>query len=256
VSLGEISLEDRIGDLIDVPVDVRQATVLELLEHRSGITGPRGIEAGLLGRDQRRLLLSHTRDPGPTRTSYSEVLGFEALAWCLEAALDVHIGDLISGEGIWLGQAAVRDLHRGSIWSSQVVSPEGTAYPMLFPLSRRALSDPNPGFGGYCRPEAYLRVLGSWLRQPDAPCRGPLALDDSLGRPIAWTKGLCTSLGSELHLGSSQIIGHLGFMGSSCCAFDPGTGLAIFAAISPMVTDVDASRRLLGRIVDAAITVT
>lgn len=254
VQAGELSFEDCLGDLIDVHESLRRATVLELLEHRSGIIGPRGIEAGLLGRAERRLLLAQEPEPVSHPTHYSEVLGFEALGWCLEAALNVDIGILISQDGIWLGQAAAKDLHHSNIWASQIGSPEGDTYPMLFPLSHAAIVDPNPGFGGYCQPDAYLKALGSWLSQPEAPRSSTPAYDEGFGRPIAWTKGVCTSLGSDLYLDSCELIGHLGFMGSSCCAFDPHTGLAVFAVISPMTLDVDASRQLLGRIVSAAIT--
>ena len=42
---GELSLDDCLGDLIDVHESLRPATVVELLEHRSGIAGPNGIDA-------------------------------------------------------------------------------------------------------------------------------------------------------------------------------------------------------------------
>jgi hypothetical protein len=44
-------------------------------------------------------------------------------------------------------------------------------------------------------------------------------------------------------------------MGASCVAFSPDTDVSVYAVVSPLLIDVESSRRFLGRIVDAAIPV-
>jgi len=249
---GELSFDDRLGDLITVHKSLDTATVLELLEHRSGIGGPQGVEAGLLGRSHRRELLAEQPLPLAHTTHYSEVLGFEALGWCLEAATGSSIDSLVSQPGVWLGAAAATAIVPSDVWTSTIVSPDGGVYPLLFPLALGALADPNPGFGGYCRPADYLDVVASWLARQGAPRTQQLAFDGAFGRPVSWNRGVCTSLGAELHSENGRLIGHLGFMGSSCVAYDDATGVSVFASLSPIALDVSASRRRLGRIVDAA----
>jgi hypothetical protein len=41
-------------------------------------------------------------------------------------------------------------------------------------------------------------------------------------------------------------------MGASCVAFSPDTEVSVYAVVSPLLIDVESSRRFLGRIVDAA----
>jgi hypothetical protein len=248
---GELSLDDRLGDLIETHPSLRDTTVIQLLEHRSGLTGPSGIRAGLLGSAERRALLADPPESHGHPAHYSELLGFEALGWCLEEALGSDIGSLVTSDGVWLGEAAA-SIDPTTVWVNEVVNPEGISYPLLFPLSGAALVDANPGFGGYCRPAAYLEKITPWLCEPGAPRSVRLAFDGAFTRPISWNRGVCTSLGRELQLGTRPLIGHLGFMGASCVAFSPDTEVSVYAVVSPLLIDVESSRRFLGRIVDAA----
>lgn len=225
--------------------------MLGLLERRSDIGGPQGVEAGLLGRLQRWALLAEQPDPFDHPTHDSEVLA--SRRWVvLEEAPGSPVSSLISHPGIGLGGAAPTFCHSADVWASVIVNPDGDAHPLLFPLSQGAIADPNPGFGGYCRPAEYLDAMALWLAEPDAPRHGRSAYDGAFGRTVSWDRGLSTSLGPELQLRGRHLIGHLGFMGSSCFAFDPATGVAVFAVLSPIVLDVASSRRALGQIVCAA----
>jgi CubicO group peptidase (beta-lactamase class C family) len=204
----ELSYDDRLGDLIPVGASVRSATVLDVLEHRSGIVGPCGVDAGLLSAAERRRALSGAHETPGVRTHYSETLAFEAVGWCAEEALGTTLEQVLRADGVWFGSGG-RDVRPDDLWVAGLAGPDGQAYPTLFPLSTRARTDPNPGFGGYCRPAAYLAALGSWLEDPCCPPRaGRLVSDVGLGRPVAWTRGLCASMSQELFIDRPGLLGH------------------------------------------------
>lgn len=247
VDLGELSFDDKLGDLIEAAIDptIGSLSVEEVLSHRAGLGGSDAASLLVLSPDRRRQavlgMTAQTSGRGVSR--YSEYLGWELLSIAMEHLTRRSFDDLVAehlradaGIDMWFrietgNPAGTRIALNADIRGE-------TRVPILWERSRSNLLDIRPASGGYANMNSlrslYRLVLnaaksgtGNLVSQMTAremiePLGGAL-FDPVLNRTCRFSRGFMYDLRehgfSAAHHTSS--FGHTGLSGMTVAGADP-----------------------------------
>lgn len=242
VSHREVSLDDRIGDLMPCGGSVGALTVDQCLRHRVCIDVPDGLEALLLPQEEFERKLRHAGATAATPPRYSEYTSWLLLGRALEAmtgrALDDLVVDLVVqplrlngmvalGDESWL--AARRRVNGWMACPHRFI-------PLLVEETGWLNWRRNPGFGGYMTVAGSLLLLTSGAFNASIPADrrvesdAPVVHSDAvLQRDCAFGLGVFTDLHTFglTDLASVRSYGQFGLMGMSGVVVVPDNDVAI-----------------------------
>lgn len=256
---GELSLDDRIGDVLDtdgVPAELVPITVAQLLSHTAGLHDLRAHEVAAMPPRLHRSIVRGMRPPvGWARgrsVAYSEAASWQLLGECVEAVSGVGARAFVDRR-VLQPFGIVDDLFVGGMTESEFEERRGrlavnswltgaTARPLLVERTRRFRCLGSPAFANTATMRAigrfYEGVLGD-LRGAGAVLRastaaqlvGPASHGDDLamGRRCGYGHGFMTGL-VEHEFGrycSASAFGHTGYRGMTVAFCDPRSDLVV-----------------------------
>lgn len=248
-------MDDRCGDLVHVPSAVRDITVREILEHRTGLAGPSGLAAAVMPQPERAALLTSLTIDAPGAVRYSELSSWVLLEAMLENAVGASLAEQVKAA------ASPNRLHysqrldpmdRNQIRVNHWVDVDSSARtPVLWELSEQMALDPNPGVGGYGTALALVGAFSGFA---------PLAQHHRQKREVSatapgWRWGLRTDIMKTLRLPDpgGRYVGHFGFKGSSVLVIDLWHRRTVLVHLNTLGKSVSRSRRILGAGVASAL---
>lgn len=250
VADGELSYEDRLGDLLpDLAPWVADATVDDVLCHRVGLHLLRAGPAVTCGGPARQRYTHHpTRDASfdpATTTAYSEFAGWYLLGEVIEELYGRSYGGVLHETVIEpTGVGADTFVSESGRTFDDVqpritidVRPRGeTLVPLLLERNESLYAGLNPGFGTLMTTAALARVYASLLGDDGkVPGAGPaladlrrarprVVHDVILDRPSAFVGGFMVELALHGFIpedGPDQRFGHIGMEGMAFGYADP-----------------------------------
>lgn len=260
VSAGELSLDDRVGDLVAGCSDaVARIEISDLLTHRSGITRPTLIEATTLAECER--LKVATRSPlvlpplDRDETRYTEASEWILLGACIAAAADTPLLKLIESTVVGrLSLEAHFDINGDAPERRRVgVSlRQGRSMPLLLELSDRFAFSGNPGYGGHATMLGQALLIDALRRAAVGSCAsldvdeevaaafiaaGPERWDRTFQRRCSLGLGFMTQLRTHGFGGalSDQAFGQAGLTGMTTVVSDPSIRMSAAIHLNGMV---------------------
>lgn len=272
---GELSFDDRVGDLLDCSAAVGRMRIVDYLDHRVDLSAPDSISAVLLDSDRYRahlLAAAARRAPEPR---YSELAAWQLLALVAEAAAGQELAEYV-GRRV-LGPLGLTDdvctRHWRTIASDRArvngaVQRPHTFIPLLAERCGWLEWARCPGVGGYMTIAASVRMVGE-LMDPargagllsgdlatEMTSPGPAHHDRVLDRRCQFGRGVFADMRwfGLAGLVSSSSFGQVGLLGMSGVVADRRTDTAVgyhLAGYTDIVTMDDWLRpalisRLLG----------
>lgn len=242
----ELSLDDRCGDLIDLPSAISSVTVEDLLAHRSALADPPGLAAMVMPKAERANLLAALQRNESAGVKFSELSAWVLLEAVLVEALGASLADqiheLCAGTDVRFGESLskqVRSRIRLNRWVD-IVTEERT--PVLWELSQQVASDGSPGSSGY----ATARGLAQLFARAARLIWSARKLVTAETHP--WSLGLMDNVMKAMRLegDGSRYVGHFGFKASSVLLVDLEREEAIFVHLNSLGSSTGRSRHRLG----------
>jgi len=252
VDRGELSLDDRLGDLLACAPGLDSVQIDQLLDHTAGVHVLRSTIAAAASSDLRRVLAVST-DPAPgwlpsSQAGYSEWSAWYLLKLVIEEVTgrglgawlqELIVGPLELDDDLFLGIPVDRyDVESLRIGVNVDLRSIG-AVPLLMERVRSFATDDDPSLSGF----ATMRALGAFYelvlacfgdRAHSAPLSSAMVrtfatphrsrrYDVVLDTSCAWTLGFMADLqqiGFGPHVGP-RAVGHCGQVGTSTAFCDP-----------------------------------
>lgn len=251
VDQGELSWDDRVGDLLDEPrpTALDALTVEQILSHRAGLSRLPTEALVVAPPSRRRELVLSERSTGVTvEGAYSDVVGWELLALAAttvaDRTLDELLADLVTGP-LGTHDSMAYTAAPGSAHDEQlrinVDLSRGRPVPLLWERSACQLGHPLAATGLVSSMGALATTYAALLwpsnhsewRSPEtvrtmtSPAT-PVAFDHAIGREAAYGLGFMVNLsasgfGTGFSAGS---FGHSGLHSITVAGADPELGIA------------------------------
>lgn len=252
VGCGELSWTDRLGDVIDGPMDpsIAELTVDDVVTHRSGLFMLRapvltGMNSSTRELTVRSLVSRRTTDGVAV---YTEAAGWELLRLVIESLADGTAADVIErtvlapcGADDDVSIGLPREDPRHERIGVNVDLGTGRVVPLLWEASRDNLAQPTLASGAVASMRGLARIYGAMLEssQRSAPLpasevddvvapRTVRGDDPVLGRRCRFGRGVMVDL-ADHDFGdgfTSASFGHTGLSGMTFGGADPGRDLA------------------------------
>lgn len=242
VGRGEVSLDDRLGDVLPCSGSAGSFTVADYLAHEVRLDVPDGSEAVMSRPEEYRDRLRAAGATAGPVPRYSELAAWRLLALAAEevvgeplaAYVAAHIlGPVGASDDVWLGPWSAGDGERMRVNGAMAVP--GRFTPLLVERGGWMDWSTNPGFGGYLSAAGMVKVVGAVLRSrrggglldPEVAAAltvpGPVHDDEVVQRRCRFGRGLfCDMRSFDLeHLVSERSFGQVGLMGMSAVVADP-----------------------------------
>lgn len=248
IDAGEVSLDDELGNVIDVSPGMRSISIHQLLTHRSGVCRPSAMDVSAMVPSQRLSAVAE----GPTCAvplGPKETLYTEAAAWILLGAVAQELlgQDLVSCARSRIlapldlqDEFDLSDLVDSDRLGLNIALRNGRDWPLLMERTEILGWRQNPGYGGaatMCGLAGLLREIldaragdGRVLstvtaQQMSMPCA--VGHDRTLGMKMSYGLGLMLDL-AEMDFGptiSRDAFGHSGLTGMTAIWADPSDQL-------------------------------
>lgn len=259
VASGELSLDDRLGDVVDdLTADwIADRTIEQVLGHTAGLHVVNTILARILPERSRQGWVYASEPPIGWRfgvdRSYAEFGGWFLLGRVIESLAEVPFDSYVRTEvldpyGVPASDLVVRfdgetyEEHRGRISATFDLTMDRPV-PLLAEVGPETACEWNPAFGAYGTMGAMAtfyegllddlageeRVLPQPLLEEATTARLPLTQDVTLGREAGFGLGFMAPLSSH-HFGnrpSARAFGHAGQGGTSFAMADPEHDLVV-----------------------------
>ena len=228
---GAVDPEAPVGRYASLPYLDPSATVLDVVDHRAGLTTPDVLTWRMAAPEQRPALLPDAALP--PAFGYSDLLSNLVVSAVIEAVAAAPAGDvveecLISPAG---ASGHVRYGVDGAEVHPAVAGLPHTVVPLLSERLADQIADVAPATGVYASAEGLARVL-AWLfldgpgahnrRHRVVAAARPAEWDPVLGRPASYAYGFMSDLaGHGLHGPSSASFGHLAAIAGWVAAVEP-----------------------------------
>lgn len=245
IDRGELSFEDRLGDLMDCSPSIGDLTVEQCLSHQVQFSIEDGIGALLSDRGDYAVRLSWGHADVADVPVYSEFAAWQLVRLSLESAFETSCEDLARAlvlkplgieASVHLGEA--RELGPDRIGVNGAMTQPHRFVPLLAERGPWLRWADNPGFGAYMNPTAALSIFVALCRSLDGfgplsrktvqrlVTPGPVHYDTILGRDCSFGVGLFTNMrhfGLERQVAADSF-GQLGLMGMSGVVVDRQRG--------------------------------
>lgn len=266
VTDGELSFDDRVGDLVDTCSDsVATCTVEEMLSHRSGIVRPSLIEATTEPPTRRlELAVSCIRRPlAPSESCYTEAAEWLVIGACAEAASGMSLAQLVPEKVVGpLGLGHEFELQGPPSGRRRIgLSLRKTgSMPLLLEKADCFNYFDNPGYGGFGTMVGQAMLLDAIRSSADGKRTslgvapevalelinpGPRRWDHTFERACSFGRGFMTRLSTH-NFGpnvSETSFAQAGLTGMTTVVSDPTTGATMAIHLNGMLdSNVDVTR--------------
>jgi CubicO group peptidase (beta-lactamase class C family) len=236
VSTGELSIDDRLGDLTPAPLDdsIAALSVIDVLNHSAGLSHVAAGDVLTVPPDQRRPFLYSQRSTGVSACPEYVDEASWSLLQCLyedltEIPIEQLLDDLVLAPLDALGEVFISS--RTPYWDSDrlrinatLIPPHKTRLPLLWERSAHKVGDPAAGTSVVASCSGLLKLL-RFVETSSVYRNAPVTAlcdDPVLARPSRYQLGLMKGLADQgfgAHF-SEESVGHTGLHGMTSLACD------------------------------------